>query len=819
MKTVIKIRMTKNSSLVFFLFLFFIILISIFFFVDYMLPKLNYKKLHSQIDNNLTEYNYSLLVDNLTKYNYSLFGEPNYTKIKFKKTYIISNGDYEYAKYIKSKMNENFDNIEIIENNNTIVQNISYEFESLYPVIEIKNKESNNENKEIEIFFFKNHNFYIPYYKEVIFYSDLQITIINFLKNISNIDFPPTIKVETMIYTLTNISNVSNVDFLPTIPIIYKKQELYEYSDLNIFLIIYFLVFHLHSIYLFIRMVKEKENNLNDLLYRQGITKIQNFLSWFIIYIIHFSIPFLLITFFFSSLFTMKIFCFFIILFVHILFLLNNFSFLLFLNILFTKHQIIFSILKIMFLVSIMFFILYFFSNSDGDSKLLATFILVFPTNFYMYAMNFIFKCYNNNSFDWKHLSFNINGEYNFFDFIIFAIISTIIFCLLSIIIYFIQNYKCLKKKNENIENTFPFQINDSIEDSLFNQEFNEKELNFKNENNYLNIKNITKEYGDFKAIDNLSFDLFPGEIFCLLGHNGAGKTTLIKIISGIEEPNEGDILLNGISILSDKKYFIQNIGVCHQENILFNELTVDDHIYYTLKLKRKIKNKDEIDFYIKDIGLEEKRKILCKNLSTGQKRKLCIILSLIGNNKIILLDEPTSGLDAVGRRELWKFLQRNKGDKIIILTTHSLEEAEFLGDRIGIIKEGKLVCSGTSSFLKNKFPHGYNINLLINSRFNYEDRQQIFNDLKEIDSTSFIKVSSDSLFKINFNDSNENIINAVFKYIEDSKYTCNINKYTVSTTSLEDVFINLNLKEFSNQLLKIPQCIQVVENNEDKIM
>ena len=116
-----------------------------------------------------------------------------------------------------------------------------------------------------------------------------------------------------------------------------------------------------------------------------------------------------------------------------------------------------------------------------------------------------------------------------------------------------------------------------------------------------------------------------------------------------------------------------------------------------------------------------------CDKLPKGIKRKLCIILSLIGNNKIILLDEPTSGLDAVGRRELWKFLQRNKEDKIIILTTHSLEEAEFLGDIIGIIKEGKLVCSGTSSFLKNQFPHGYIINLLINSRFNYEDRQQIF--------------------------------------------------------------------------------------------
>ena len=179
--------------------------------------------------------------------------------------------------------------------------------------------------------------------------------------------------------------------------------------------------------------------------------------------------------------------------------------------------------------------------------------------------------------------------------------------------------------------------------------------------------------------------------------------------------------------------------------------------------------------------------------------------MSLIGNNKIILLDEPRSGLDAIGRRELWKFLQRNKKDKIILLTTHSLEEAEFLGDRIGIIKEGEYICSGTSSYLKNKYPHGYNINLLISSRFNYENRQQMLNDLKEIDSTSFIKISSNSLLTINFNNLNGNVINSIFKYIEDSKSLYNINKYTVSTTSLEDVFINLNIKNFSNQLLKIP--------------
>ena len=147
---------------------------------------------------------------------------------------------------------------------------------------------------------------------------------------------------------------------------------------------IFFFAFHLYSIYLFIRMVKEKENNLNDLLYRQGITKIQNYLSWFIIYIIHFSIPFLFLAFFFSSLFNMnKIYFFFIILFVHILFLLNIFSLLLLLNILFTKHQIIFSILKIMYLVSIMFLFLDFYSfNFDVKMKLLTPCFLVFPTHF-----------------------------------------------------------------------------------------------------------------------------------------------------------------------------------------------------------------------------------------------------------------------------------------------------------------------------------------------------------------------------------------------------------------------------------------------------
>ena len=180
------------------------------------------------------------------------------------------------------------------------------------------------------------------------------------------------------------------------------------------------------------------------------------------------------------------------------------------------------------------------------------------------------------------------------------------------------------KKKDKSFD-SLSFETNDQIDKYENNEQLTEMEISIKNENYYLNVKNITKQFDDIKVINDFSCALFPGKIFCLLGHNGSGKTTLIKIISWIEKIDEGDIILNGISILNDKNYFIKNIGVCHQENILFNELTVDDMIYYSLKLKGKTKNKDEIDSYIKDIGLEEKRKDLCKNLSTGKKRKLII--------------------------------------------------------------------------------------------------------------------------------------------------------------------------------------------------
>ena len=439
------------------------------------------------------------------------------------------------------------------------------------------------------------------------------------------------------------------------------------------------------------------------------------------------------------------------------------------------------------------------------------------------------------NEFDWKYLSMNNYKEFSFWFYVSISIITSIIYFTLFIY-FFYQNSKLkslkLKSKsiiqkeiqNNPIESNL-LSMNDYIENILlydfnndnnndnnndknnFNnnenhEELNEKEKEYKNNNNYLNIQRLTKKYNDIIAINDLSIDFFPNEIFCLLGENGAGKTTLINIISGLINPDEGDILYNGISLINNKEYLFKNIGLCNQEDILFENLTVKEHLYYFFKFRGENYNNEKIDIFLKNIKLNEIENKLCKHLSKGEKRKLSIALSLIGNNNIILLDEPTSGLDTNSRKELWKFLKENKKDKIIILTTHSLEEAEFLSDKIGIIKDGKYIYSGTSSFLKNKYQNGFNLNLIINSSFNEETREQLINEFKDINNV--ININSENLFQIKLNINDEEEIKNIFQIVDNIKKIYNIKKYSISTTSLEDYFIKLNnieKKEEDNNL------------------
>ena len=187
-----------------------------------------------------------------------------------------------------------------------------------------------------------------------------------------------------------------------------------------------------------------------------------------------------------------------------------------------------------------------------------------------------------------------------------------------------------------------------------------------KGKNDCLSIVSVTKNFDSLKAVYDFNVDLFGNEIFCLLGHNGAGKTTLLNMISGVLDPSEGDIFYKGRSIITNKDYLFENIGICQQEDIFYEYLTVSEHLQYMCEIKGTKAIAEEVKSLINKIGLTEKSDSLYSTLSGGQKRKLCTALALIGNSNIILLDEPTSGMDPISRKTLWEFLKNYRRDKII---------------------------------------------------------------------------------------------------------------------------------------------------------
>ena len=318
----------------------------------------------------------------------------------------------------------------------------------------------------------------------------------------------------------------------------------------------------------------------------------------------------------------------------------------------------------------------------------------------------------------------------SFVESLIFFIIELIFYNSVSIFIYFykrsglnfilfLRSLCCKVSRNINIEGNEPFiegnENNNLLNYEIHHQDLTIKEQQNKNENNCLKIVGVSKQFGDLKAVNNFSGELFPNEIFCLLGRNGAGKTTLINIISGLIKPEEGEITLNGVSLINNNDLPYKNIALCHQENILFEYLTVSQHLQYIYDIKGIQNNDNEIKDIILNLDLNDIQNKLCKDLSGGQKRKVCIALTLLSGGKVILLDEPTSGVDIKAKKKLWDFLKKFQKEKIILVATHSLEEAEYLGTRLGIISDGHFICSGTSEYLKTMYPCGMNVNLLIN--------------------------------------------------------------------------------------------------------
>ena len=218
-----------------------------------------------------------------------------------------------------------------------------------------------------------------------------------------------------------------------------------------------------------------------------------------------------------------------------------------------------------------------------------------------------------------------------------------------------------------------------------------------------IETNNLAKRFKDKTAVDNLNLRIQHGEIFALLGVNGAGKTTAIKMLTGLIVPTSGKIKILGLNAELHMNEIKSRLNVSPQETAVAPNLTVLENLNFLAGIYQ-IKNKTtKIAELIKDFKLESVKNKKAKTLSGGWQRRLSVALALINEPEILFLDEPTLGLDVIVRKELWHTIKKLKGKITIILTTHYMEEAENLSDRIGIMADGKLVAVGTSKELIKK--------------------------------------------------------------------------------------------------------------------
>ena len=215
----------------------------------------------------------------------------------------------------------------------------------------------------------------------------------------------------------------------------------------------------------------------------------------------------------------------------------------------------------------------------------------------------------------------------------------------------------------------------------------------------------LTKRYGKLTAVDRLSLNVEQGELFSLLGVNGAGKTTTIKMLTGLTRPTSGDAFIGGYSIIKNAAQFKNLIGVSPQETAVAPNLSVKENLELICGIHGFSREKTNVKIkeLSRQFGLEEVLARKAGKLSGGWQRRVSIAMALISEPQILFLDEPTLGLDVIARHELWDTIRALKGRITIILTTHYMEEAEALSDRIGIMKSGKLLAVGTAEELKQR--------------------------------------------------------------------------------------------------------------------
>ncbi|XP_039104096.1 phospholipid-transporting ATPase ABCA7 isoform X2 [Hyaena hyaena] len=216
-------------------------------------------------------------------------------------------------------------------------------------------------------------------------------------------------------------------------------------------------------------------------------------------------------------------------------------------------------------------------------------------------------------------------------------------------------------------------------------------------------------------ALRGLSLDFYQGQITALLGHNGAGKTTTLSILSGLFPPTGGSACILGRDVQSSMAAIRPHLGVCPQYNVLFDMLTVEEHIWFYGRLKGLSAGAvgPEQARLLQDVGLVPKRHVQTRHLSGGMQRKLSVAIAFVGGSQVVILDEPTAGVDPASRRSIWELLLKYREGRTLILSTHHLDEAELLGDRVAVVAAGRLCCCGSPLFLRRHLGSGYYLTLV----------------------------------------------------------------------------------------------------------
>ncbi|PIC24487.1 hypothetical protein B9Z55_017812 [Caenorhabditis nigoni] len=322
-----------------------------------------------------------------------------------------------------------------------------------------------------------------------------------------------------------------------------------------------------------------------------------------------------------------------------------------------------------------------------------------------------------------------------------------------------------------------------------------------------INVVNLTKTYGtsffkklfdckfgaagEKRAVSNLNLKMYPGQCTVLLGHNGAGKSTTFSMLTGVASPSSGSAYINNYDIRSSLPKIRRETGLCPQYNTLFGFMTVMEHLEFFAKLKERKWDPEEAREILARLRIDFKADFMAGALSGGQKRKLSLAIALIGGSEVVMLDEPTSGMDPGARHETWTLIQREKERRTILLTTHFMEEADLLGDRIAIMAHGQLECCGSPMYLKQQYGDGYHLTVVYSST-ETPDVQKTTEIIREYipEANVFSYIGQEATYLLNAK--HRPIFPKLFRELENHQRQCGITSFGVSITTMEEVFLKV---------------------------